>query len=275
MNLKINDVIYNISVEGEGEPLVFLHGFTGSISSWYEIVSKMQNEYRCILIDIIGHGNTESPVQFSRYGLEMVAKDIVSILDRLRIDKTNLLGYSMGGRLALATALLYEERFNRLILESSSPGLRTKVEQQARLISDEALAAKIEKEGIRSFIEYWEGIPLFSSQKKLSNERKNRLKAQRLQNNVVGLANSLRGMGTGAQTSYWAMLSRLSIPTLLLCGEKDQKFCEIAEMMKREIVNSQVVKIMNAGHAIHVEQPQFFGKIVSEFLKGQEIDHLI
>ncbi|WP_449537346.1 2-succinyl-6-hydroxy-2,4-cyclohexadiene-1-carboxylate synthase [Ferdinandcohnia sp. Marseille-Q9671] len=270
MFISSHGVNYHVKVVGNGMPLLFLHGFTGSISNWKQVADSLKNHYTCVLIDIIGHGKTDSPTDFHRYSIPHVAQDIIQILDQLDIPKVTIVGYSMGGRLALATAILHQSRVENLILESSSPGLRTEEERFLRLQSDEQLARQIVLEGIKSFVDYWETIPLFSSQRLLSKEKQLEIRKQRLRNNPKGLANSLRGMGTGAQPSYWHRLSELSIPTLLLCGGLDSKFCNIAEQMNSSMYHASVKKIKNAGHAIHVEQPDIFGKIVNEFVFDQQ-----
>lgn len=124
----------------------------------------------------------------------------------------------------------------------------------------------MEEEGLEAFIEFWENIPLFHSMQTLPEETKNEIRRQRNRNSIVGLSNSLRGMGTGAQPSWWEHLSQLKVPVLLLTGELDEKFVRIAEMMYSHIKEAQSVNILGAGHAIHVEQPEKFGKIVSGFL---------
>ncbi|WP_010678521.1 2-succinyl-6-hydroxy-2,4-cyclohexadiene-1-carboxylate synthase [Bacillus timonensis] len=266
MNITTNGVTYHVKVVGEGEPLVFLHGFTGNMTTWNQITEILHKSFQCVLIDIIGHGKTDYPVDYSRYHIEKVAKDISNILDVLEIPKAHIIGYSMGGRLALAVAILFSTRVSSLILESSSPGLRTDEERAERRKSDEILANRIEQEGIESFVTYWEKIPLFASQKKLTKEKQLKIRKQRLENSPIGLANSLRGMGTGMQPSYWNRLNEIHFPILLICGELDKKFCRIAEEMSSSIQNGKLEKIVEAGHAIHVEQPDIFGKIISEFV---------
>ncbi|THE14856.1 2-succinyl-6-hydroxy-2,4-cyclohexadiene-1-carboxylate synthase [Bacillus timonensis] len=266
MYISSNGSTYHVKVIGEGVPIVLLHGFTGSMTTWNQTVDILKQQFQCVLIDIMGHGKTDSPDDFTRYQIEKVARDIIHILDILEIPSAHIVGYSMGGRLALATAIIYPTRVASLILESSSPGLKTNEERAARRKSDEQLATRIEQEGMVDFVDYWENISLFSTQKALSKDKQLEIRHQRLENNPVGLANSLRGMGTGAQPSYWDRLTKVKCPTLLLCGELDQKFCTIAEEMGLSMQNARVEKIVEAGHAIHVEQPYFFGKIIIEFV---------
>lgn len=266
MFITSNGITYHVNVVGEGEPFVLLHGFTGNQGTWNRITEFLDKNFKCVLIDIIGHGKTDCPNDFSRYHIEKVAKDIIHILDVLEVPKAHIAGYSMGGRLALATAIIYPTRFASLVLESSSPGLRTEEERTARRKSDEILANRIEQEGIESFVDFWENIPLFASQKNLMKEKQLEIRNQRLENDSVGLANSLRGMGTGAQDSYWERLTEIKFPTLLICGELDHKYCKIAEDMSLSMQHAKVKKILGAGHAIHVEQPDIFGKIIIEFV---------
>ncbi|KKI88888.1 esterase [Bacillus sp. SA1-12] len=265
--MKIRGINYNVDVKSEGQPLVLLHGFTGSSDNWTSILNEITNT-SFILIDIIGHGQTEIPEDPARYTTEEAVEDLVTILDDLNIEKANFLGYSMGGRLALSFTATYPNRVNKLILESSSPGIKDTEEREKRKKSDEKLAEKIIEKGIVSFVDYWEDIPLFSTQKRLPEKQKEKIREKRLQNSSIGLANSLIGMGTGVQPSWWDKLPSLKNPILLICGELDQKFCDIANTMHQMFPNTVLKEIKDTGHAIHVEQPRIFGKIVNEFLNS-------
>lgn len=260
----INGIHYHVDVVGAGEPLVLLHGFSGSGANWQPHVEALAPKFRVVTVDLIGHGQTDSPDDPERYVMERAAADLIAILDGLDMPSAHLLGYSMGGRLALYIALAYPARFKRLILESASPGLKTAAEREARIVSDEVLARRIEGQGIPAFADYWTSLPLFATQ---SPEVRARLHEQRLRNNPVGLANSLRGMGTGAQPSLWARLPELTMPTLLLCGALDAKFRAINEEMHALIPDSTLVNVPEAGHTTHAEQPQRFRAEVLHFLQ--------
>jgi 2-succinyl-6-hydroxy-2,4-cyclohexadiene-1-carboxylate synthase len=270
MNIDVHGVSYYVSRTGQGEPLVLLHGFTGNSDTWTPFLSMWEKHFQCISVDIIGHGKTESPADPNRYDIDKAAKDLLAILDYLQIQKTNILGYSMGGRLALTFAMLYPSRVQKLILESGTPGLRTEAERKERRKQDEDLARLIETNGIEAFVDRWENHPIFYSQKQLPDEKKQSIRLQRLNNHPLGLANSLRGMGTGSQPSWWDQLSSISFPVLLLTGELDGKFCKIAEEMNKLIPNCQWIKIENAGHAIHVERAKIFGKIIVGYLSNKD-----
>jgi 2-succinyl-6-hydroxy-2,4-cyclohexadiene-1-carboxylate synthase len=266
MDLDIEGVRYHIEICGEGYPLLLLHGFTGDSSTWMPFCKTWGLHSRMIIPDIIGHGKTEAPPQLERYQIESAAHDLNQILENLGVEKTDLLGYSMGGRLALTFAMLFPEKVRRLILESSSPGLATEAERTERRMKDGELANFIIEKGMESFVDHWEKIPLFSTMESLSPKVKAAVRQQRLSHSPQGLAKSLLGMGTGAQSSWWDSLKQLNCKILLLTGEKDDKFCGIAETMQQLLKNSRWMVVKDSGHAIHVEVKEKFGTIVSEFL---------
>lgn len=261
--MLINGVNYHVETHSSGEPLVLLHGFSGRSQNWGAHLPVLASHFTVIRIDLLGHGRTESPADPTRYAVESAAADLIAILNALNLPSVYMLGYSMGGRLALYTALKYPQRINHLVLESASPGLKTDAERAARIAQDEALAARIETEGIEAFADYWTDLPLFATQ---SPEVRQRLHHQRLYNNPLGLANSLRGMGTGAQPSLWNALPALEIDTLLLCGTLDAKFSAINTEMHTLIPRSTLVTIPGAGHTIHADHPQRFQTEVLRFL---------
>jgi len=157
-----------------------------------------------------------------------------------------------------------------LLLESSSPGLKGEKDRQQRREADEALASRIEREGLDAFVEYWESIPLFETQKALTADKQQAIRRERLSQNPSGLANSLRGIGTGKQPSNWGTLSALRVPVILVTGELDHKFCNIAEEMKNRLPTAKVITVKQVGHAIHVEKPEQFATIITEHLKDEK-----
>jgi 2-succinyl-6-hydroxy-2,4-cyclohexadiene-1-carboxylate synthase len=266
MIVNINGLRYHVELCGEGFPLLLLHGFTGDSSTWTPFCSVWGTHSSLIIPDIIGHGKTDSPEEIDRYKMEAAAEDVITLLDQLGIDQIDLLGYSMGGRLALTICILYPQRVRKLILESASPGLETEEERTQRRMKDAQLANVIKEDGVKSFVDYWERIPLFASMNTLPLPLKKSIREQRLDNTSTGLANSLLGMGTGTQPSWWGELNQLDCEVLLITGERDMKFCRIAQKMQAEMKNAAWIVINDCGHAIHVEHKEKFGTIVSDFL---------
>src|SRR6476619_2164244 len=117
MNVDINGITYHVDMEGEGSPLVLLHGFTGDSKTWNPFLKEWGKNRKVIAIDIIGHGQSDSPDDFKRYEMLSVAKDVKQILDLLKIEKTDLLGYSMSGKLTLSIAIQYTNYISNLDLK--------------------------------------------------------------------------------------------------------------------------------------------------------------
>lgn len=272
VNVKMADgVCYRAADSGHdsSEALVFLHGFTGSKESWMFLQDTFPGE-RLVMIDCLGHGETDAPLQAVRYSTSRQVSDLAAIFDQLKLHKVKLIGYSMGGRLACSFAQAFPDRVSALVLESSTPGLGTLQERKNRIQSDRKLADFILRDGIESFVDYWENIPLFATQLSLPEGVRKNIRAARLRNNPAGLAGSLLGMGTGSQPSWWDALDNIKAPVLLVCGEWDEKFCVINQKVHKRLPSSKIEVVKQAGHTVHVEQPRIFGKIISEFLLSEK-----
>ncbi len=256
----------NADLTGQGRPLVLLHGFTGNNASWQAQQAVFSPYYQTIALEMPGHGDSDAPSDPACYSMERTTTAIGAGLDDLDISKAAILGYSMGARIALAFAISQPERVSALILESGSPGLPTAEERAARRQADNALADFIEQDGLEKFVEYWENLPLFASQRTLPSALQRTLHLQRLANRPIGLANSLRGVGTGAQPSLWEQLNELKLPTLLIVGKLDPKFCQIARQIQPQIAASHLEIVAGAGHTVHLEQPAEFNRLVLRFL---------
>jgi 2-succinyl-6-hydroxy-2,4-cyclohexadiene-1-carboxylate synthase len=263
----LNGVRYHYEVVGEGPPLLLLHGFSGSLENWAQHVRVFAQHFQVITLDLLGHGKTDAPDDALRFAMDKAAADVVALLDCLDCAPLHLLSYSMGGRLALYIALHYPDRTRSLILESASPGLERDEERTQRRISDEALAQQIDATGIPAFVDYWESIPLVHSQQQLTQEVRQRLRQQRLKNSATGLANSLRGMGTGAQPDLWPQLAELKLPVMLIAGNLDEKFLQINQRMAGQMPQAQIQVIADAGHSTHLEAPERFQQAVLNFLQ--------
>ncbi len=263
----INDLQFNVDRVGSGPPLILLHGFTGSAKGWTEHAREFGEHFTTYAVDLIGHGRTDSPPDPARYRMEPCVEDLVVLLDRLEIESTALLGYSMGGRVALHLSVAAPQRISALVLESASPGIADKAERDARVKSDETLADYIEQEGLEAFVDRWENLPLFASQRRLPAEVQQRHRAQRLHNNPVGLANSLRGMGAGAMEPVRDRLGDLSMPVMLIVGELDQKYVELGTQMEVAIPNARLLVAEDAGHSVHLERPTLFNLAVESWLR--------
>lgn len=178
----------------------------------------------------------------------------------------DLIGYSMGGRIALHQALRAPDRVRRLVLESASPGLETEAERSARRRADSQLAASLEAEGVERFVDRWEALPLFASQARLAADIRDAHRARRLANDPRSLAAALRGLGTGSLPSLWERLDEVRMPVLLIAGALDQKFVAIGRRMERVMPDARLAIVPDAGHTVHLERPGRWLERVGGFL---------
>lgn len=256
-----------VSANSSRDPVVLLHGFTGSKDIWLDLREKLSLERRVISFDLSGHGGTRVGAEIENYSIENASAMVVAVLVKLlAIPRFSLVGYSMGGRLALFIALRYAAHVSRLVLESASPGIADPDERARRRADDQELAAFIETNGIVAFIDRWETMPLFGSLARVPPGALRLLREQRLACSPTELARSLLGMGSGSQPWLGGELSTLRIPVLVIAGVLDQKFVEIGKCLSSEIRGSCLQIIDSAGHMAHLEQPAQFHRLVTDFV---------
>lgn len=275
MNTTINGVKYYyewISPYEENRPtLVCLHGFTGTSQTFVPVFQK-ENGLNILAIDLIGHGKTDCYVHPYRYQMDCLCQDIALLTEGLGIVEFSLLGYSMGARVALGFTCLFPQKIHQLILESGSPGLKSMSERMMRKCADEHLAGFIMSHSIEAFVDKWENLSLFDSQKRLSTKVQRTLRQERLSQQAFGLACSLWFMGTGVQPDFWQELDKIKAPMLLIVGELDAKFQHIAQSMQKNHPNISIEIAKDAGHCIHLEKPEIVEKVVHTFLASYKIN---
>jgi len=273
MLIPVRDVTYAVDRTGAGSPVVLLHGFTGSSASWAEVSRELAHEHDVIAIDALGHGDSSAPEDPRRYHAAEQVADLHAVLDRLGVTRAVVVGYSMGARLALAFAAAHPLRVSALVLVSGGVGERDAADRASRVLSDEALASAIERDGIESFVERWERLPLWATQANADPSVLRRQREIRMRQRPAGLAGSLRGFGQGQEPSYWDELAQLSMPVRLVVGAQDAKYVQRANEMASVIPHGQVVVLPGIGHGIPVEDPQALVRevraVVSDLLVEQ------
>lgn len=264
LKLKHHTLHYTVAGSPDAPPLLMLHGFLGSAQDFAAVLPVLSRYFYCITPDFPGHGKTLTASGY--YTFPATAHAFIALLDHLSIDKAHLLGYSMGGRLALYLACQWPERFVNVILEAASPGLETAEERRLRVEKDEAIARKLETLSLPIFLSQWYENDLFSSLKN-HPEKCQKMLNRRLKNRPAELACALRGLGTGRQPSLWARLEKNRCPLCLLVGEKDEKFVAIAQKI-RTLCSQEVALclIKGCGHNIHLESPDDYTRQVVEFV---------
>ena len=226
--------------------LVLLHGFTQTGGSWEPVRREVDERYRAHAADLRGHGAASERLPAS---FEAVIEDLAALVD----GPFALAGYSMGGRIALHLALAQPELVTRLVLISTTAGIEDPAERARRRAQDEAVAAEIERDGVAAFAERWAAGPLFAGQPPevaaLAHE-------DRLGHSAAQLASTLRGLGTGTMEPVWHRLHELTMPAMVLVGERDAKFRALGERLAAGLPAAELRVVREAGHALHLEAPE-------------------
>jgi 2-succinyl-6-hydroxy-2,4-cyclohexadiene-1-carboxylate synthase len=264
--MTVADFKFHYSFRGNrAKPLIlFLHGFMGDSNEFNEVIFLLSDQFCYLTVDLPGHGKTRVMGGEECYTMSNTAHALINLLDQLNVQNCFLVGYSMGGRLALYLTLYFPQRFSKIVLESASPGLKSQGDRVERIQGDFDLAKKLEESNFSIFLDSWYNQPLFSSLKNNANFES--LKQTRLHNNPLELAKSLRNLSTGCQPSLWNKLENNKNPLLLLVGESDTKFIAINSEMARLCPFAQLEIVSHCGHNIHFEDPKTFVENVQNFL---------
>jgi 2-succinyl-6-hydroxy-2,4-cyclohexadiene-1-carboxylate synthase len=233
--------------------LVLLHGFTNTGASWDQVVATLPQRYRPVAPDIRGHGAASEVRPVSLSG-------VIADVSRVAGDPFGLVGYSMGGRLALHVALALGGRVRRLVLIGASPGIADAGARAERAAADERLAGQVEAMTIETFAQRWAQTAVLADQPPSVQAA---VAQQRLSNTSAGLAAALRGLGTGALPSLWERLGELALPVDLVVGERDAKFQAIADQMAGALAAARVHVVAGAGHAVHLEAPEAVAEVIA------------
>jgi 2-succinyl-6-hydroxy-2,4-cyclohexadiene-1-carboxylate synthase len=238
--------------------LAALHGFTETDQSWREVFGKSGLDVATPLLP--GHGWSPCPPDAT---LASVADHIAErYADQAPFD---LLGYSMGGRIAIQLALRHPEMVRRLILVSTQPGISDEAVRQQRLKDDIGLALILEEDGISPFVAWWESSKALKPFKPLSSQAIAHLRGRRLNQDPICLAAALRQLGQGSCPDLWPHIHELAMPVLAVAGAADERYVDAMRRMAEQIPQGSYQMIDEAGHAVHRERPDVLVNLVRGF----------
>jgi pimeloyl-ACP methyl ester carboxylesterase len=264
MKRIINDL--QVFTEGKNDkcPIVFVHGFPFDHLMWKNQIDEFSKEYFCVTYDIRGLG--ESPVGPGQYTIEMLVDDLEFIIDDLNLNKPVLCGLSMGGYISLRAVERMENKFNALILCDT----KSSADDDEGKLKRAAFIKQIDKgyfeEFIESFVTNCFGEDFINKNRKEFEEVVDRSK----KNNPLGVKGCLLAMAGRTDTTNY--LSKISIPSLIICGEKDKLTPpEVMNQMENQIGQSKFVLIKNAGHMASIEDPETVNNAIKEFLDANEL----
>ena len=254
--VRVNNIELYYQSHGQGYPVVFLHGFVGTVDMWQPQVPVLSREYRFIIYDARGHGQSESPSSPEQYSADIVVEDLVQLLESLGIEKAVVGGLSMGGYQSLRFYLRHPQMVAALILMDTGPGYRNPVRREEWNCQQEERAKLLEAQGIEAFAV---GAPSYTPRDLI------------LKQNPVGLAHMARKVV--GQHDSWVIenLGTIKVPTLILVGEKDTPFLQAAEYMSKTIPGAQYMIIPKAGHAANQDNVEVFNRAVLDFLSKLDL----
>jgi len=263
-DININVTLYPFS--GDDNFVFLLHGFTGSGKDWEPIINNLDKRFNYVTVDLPGHGLSESPADAERYSPDSLTSQLKELITHFTKNKIILIGYSMGGRAALLYSVRNKYNIKGLILEGATAGIKEEKLRKIRRADDENLAAFIEKHTLEEFIDQWMNLDIFKSQKKISRKLTS-IREDKMQNNKIGLANSLKGFSTGAMPPLYDDIKDIHFKTLLITGELDRKYKKLNAEMAELIPYCRHLVIPGAGHNTHVEKPEEFIGAINQFLE--------
>lgn len=246
------------------DTVVLLHGFMGSSLDWDPLTACLEDDYHCLAVDLPGHGMSRD-VDLPRLGYEEIGAVLMDTLRRANVHRPHLLGYSLGGRLALHLAMRHPDAFASLILESTSPGLDENLPRERRLAVDEEHARTIERVPFMDWLRTWYRQLLFADLAKDPAVLESVLQ-RRAENDPAMMARYLREMSPGRLPSLWEGLGHIDLPVLVIVGGLDAKYVERAERMKASLGRCRVASIDAAGHAVHLLHSARMAEVIRSFL---------
>jgi 2-succinyl-6-hydroxy-2,4-cyclohexadiene-1-carboxylate synthase len=250
----------HIEVRGTGPALVLLHGFTQTGRLWGPFGDALSTTHTLVAVDLPGHAGSDEVRADLPTSASLVAD---AVRDAVGTAPCDLLGYSLGARLALHVVTGTAMPVGRVVLIGGTGGIEDPAARAGRRQSDEALADELETSGdVDAFIARWLRGPLFARLTAMAAADD----TERRRNSAVGLASSLRLCGTGAQQPLWERLPALAQPLLALAGSDDTRFATHALRLARLAPHASATLVPGGGHAVHLAQPQQTRRIVDHWL---------
>ncbi len=273
------------SARGELAPIVALHGFLGTPATWRTVVERLEGAaapHRKALGAATASPRRVALGVLPGHGREPWVPDGVSFLEiaeamtrAIPFDEPSVLvGYSMGGRLALAMAALHPSRFNSVIVIGASAGLADDAERRARAAADDADADRLLAAGLPAFVDGWEERPLFATQRELDAASRAAVRRERLAHTEAGLAWALCTLGLGRMPRLDP--ARCQVPLVAVAGARDAKYAAIAAAIAREAPRARARIIEDVGHNVALEAPAALAAVIGEArrpARTEERDH--
>lgn len=287
MEFSHDGVSYHVRRWGDPAdiPLLALHGFMQTGATWERVAPRLCRG-RCVYaVDLVGHGASDKPADAAAYAIPAIVEALAAFVREVMLPQNaqaagkdgrpqthvHVLGYSMGGRIALELTLRHPELVYTLVLESAGLGPRTEEDRAAYAQRAAEWARMLREEGVRAFVDYWEQLPLFASQARLGRDIRDAVRKERLANDAAALALTVENSGQHTMPAERENRERLSYcwtPVLYVCGSRDDKYLAHAEDLQRMGLDT---KALMGGHNLHLEQPDGFLQALEAFYRRNEM----
>ena len=235
---------------GSGPPVLLSHGYSATSRMWAGQVAAFAPRYRVLTWDMRGHGESDSPDDAARYSEAATVDDMATVLDQCGVERAVVGGLSLGGYMSLAFYLTYPERVRALMLFDTGPGYRNAEARAGWNRIAERRATALEENGL-------DALRTGGDEVRVS-----------MHHSAAGLAHAARGMLAQSDSRVIEALSAISVPTLVLVGERDEPFLAATDMMAAKIPHATKVIVPDAGHASNIMNPAAFNAAVEAFLDG-------
>lgn len=261
MKAKVNGIMMNYELIGEGLCLVLIHGFGDNLNMWYNQIPEFSKYYKVLNYDVRGFGQTEK--SSTSYSMEIFADDLYGLLSVLGITSVCVLGFSMGGRIGLEFALQHPEMTAGLILANSGVGAARSTDAAERRKQMMDAFQRSNNEAIAEMMTAGALSPAFKEKDPSTFQKYKEIKMQNDPSDYVAIMKGTAGALAGVLD-----LSRLQCPVQVLVGEHDavMSINEIESIKKS--IKDPVVTILPTGHAAAIEAPSQFNEVVLGFMKG-------
>ncbi len=252
---------------GQGKPILFVHEFAGDHRSWEQQLREFGKRYRCIAYAARGYKPSEVPPDAAAYTYQHVMRDAIAVLDHLNIERAHLIGLSMGGYTVLQVALNHPGRVRSLVLAGAGSGSERWYTEEFHKRSRD-LALQFEREGSAAVAQTYGRSP-----SRIPFELKDprgfaEFSRQLAEHDAQGSAHMSRGF-QGARPSLYDFekdIRKLPTPALIVVGDEDERCIEPGLFLKDAIPASGLVIFPKTGHAVNLEEPDLFNRVVGDFL---------
>lgn len=248
-----------------GVPILFLHGFMERGDAWRATMRQLPAGVCAVAPDLPGHGRTTADLD--RLDFETLSAAIIKLAKDSFASPPVLVGYSMGGRIALYTALASPADLSGLVLVSTTAGIGHSSERARRRRADQETADALRRDDLQSFLRRWYEQPVFASLRNRP-DLVDSLVRDKFDNDPLALAEIVTRLSPGRQPSLWDNLHRWDKPALIIAGRLDARYCEIARRMAARMKNARSEIIPGAGHIVHRENNKEFVSVLNFFLSA-------